>query len=131
MLAGKDALCVASTGYGKSLCFQLPVLFANRHLPLLGGNSDQPARVCLVVSPLIALMEDQETSPGHTSFYRFATMRAKCARICARAHAHTAWFRPCAMSSFLFEVCCEVCCEVCFLFEVCCEVAFSVKYAVK
>eukprot|EP00397_Hematodinium_sp_SG-2012_P002339 GEMP01002345.1.p1 GENE.GEMP01002345.1~~GEMP01002345.1.p1 ORF type:complete len:1478 (+),score=376.87 GEMP01002345.1:124-4557(+) len=41
----RDVLCVVSTGYGKSLIYQLP--------PLLTG------RPTLVVSPLIALMEDQ------------------------------------------------------------------------
>lgn len=45
VLEKKDTLAVLSTGAGKSLCYQLPAL-------LLPG-------VCLVVSPLIALMEDQ------------------------------------------------------------------------
>lgn len=45
VLAGRDALGVLATGSGKSLCYQLPAL-------LLNG-------VCVVVSPLIALMEDQ------------------------------------------------------------------------
>lgn len=45
VLSGRDALGVLATGSGKSLCYQLPAL-------LLSG-------VCVVVSPLIALMEDQ------------------------------------------------------------------------
>lgn len=45
VLKKKDTLAVLSTGAGKSLCYQLPAM-------LLPG-------VCLVVSPLIALMEDQ------------------------------------------------------------------------
>ena len=47
VLEGGDALVVMPTGSGKSLCFQLPALA-------------QPGPgLCLVFSPLIALMEDQ------------------------------------------------------------------------
>jgi len=45
VLAGKDTLAFLPTGGGKSLCFQLPALAMNG--------------ICLVVTPLIALMKDQ------------------------------------------------------------------------
>lgn len=45
LLAGENVLAVMPTGAGKSLCFQVPAL-------VLGG-------LTLVVSPLVALMEDQ------------------------------------------------------------------------
>lgn len=47
VLAGNDALVVTPTGSGKSLCYQLPAL------AMVGPG------VTLVLSPLIALMEDQ------------------------------------------------------------------------
>jgi ATP-dependent DNA helicase RecQ len=44
-LRGRDQLCVMSTGYGKSICYQIPALVQDS--------------LTLVVSPLISLMEDQ------------------------------------------------------------------------
>ncbi|ART68315.1 ATP-dependent DNA helicase [Mycobacterium dioxanotrophicus] len=44
---GKDVLAVLPTGFGKSLCFQLPALLAPHE------------RATVVVSPLIALIKDQ------------------------------------------------------------------------
>lgn len=48
VLAGKDALALLPTGGGKSICYQVPGMIKEG--------------VCLVVSPLIALMKDQVSS---------------------------------------------------------------------
>ena len=45
VLEKKDTLALLPTGAGKSICFQVPTLFEDG--------------ICLVISPLIALMEDQ------------------------------------------------------------------------
>ncbi|ELS30774.1 MULTISPECIES: RecQ family ATP-dependent DNA helicase [Pseudanabaena] len=45
LLQGQDSLAVMATGGGKSICFQLPALFREG--------------LTLVISPLLALMEDQ------------------------------------------------------------------------
>ena len=45
VVAGRDVLAILPTGGGKSICFQVPAMMKDG--------------ICLVVSPLIALMQDQ------------------------------------------------------------------------
>ena len=45
VLSGQDTLAILPTGGGKSICFQVPALAQKG--------------ICLVISPLIALMKDQ------------------------------------------------------------------------
>lgn len=51
VLEGRDTLALMPTGGGKSLCFQVPTLVKAHEYP--------EKRLCLVITPLIALMRDQ------------------------------------------------------------------------
>ena len=51
LLAGRDACVIMPTGGGKSLCYQLPAAMS-------------PDKTVIVISPLIALMEDQVAQLG-------------------------------------------------------------------
>ncbi|MBO4250754.1 MAG: RecQ family ATP-dependent DNA helicase [Paludibacteraceae bacterium] len=51
VLAGRDTLALMPTGGGKSICFQVPALVM--------GEANENKRLCLVITPLIALMRDQ------------------------------------------------------------------------
>jgi len=64
VLAGKDTLALMPTGGGKSLCYQVPAMVSQG--------------LCLVISPLIALMKDQTESlrkKGITAFSIFSGMK--------------------------------------------------------
>ena len=77
LLAGRHALTVMPTGSGKSLCFQIPALVA-------GG-------LTLVVSPLIALMQDQVAA------LRLAGVAADCINSASeRSRNVDAWRRAAA-----------------------------------
>ena len=52
VLAGKDTLALLPTGGGKSLCFQVPIL-------VMADHDSEGEGLCLVITPLIALMKDQ------------------------------------------------------------------------
>lgn len=52
VLSGRDAVVLLPTGAGKSVCYQVPALWGSRH-----GKG-----TTIVVSPLIALMQDQVSS---------------------------------------------------------------------
>ena len=51
VLAHRDTLALMPTGGGKSICFQIPTLVM--------GDANPDKRLCLVITPLIALMRDQ------------------------------------------------------------------------
>ena len=51
VLSGRDTLALMPTGGGKSICFQIPTLVM--------AHDNPERRLCLVITPLIALMKDQ------------------------------------------------------------------------
>src|ERR1700688_3741902 len=66
VLAGQDTLALLPTGGGKSICFQVPTLVREG--------------LCLVISPLIALMKDQVQNlrkKGITAFAIYSGMSRK------------------------------------------------------
>ena len=66
VLDGKDTLALLPTGGGKSICFQVPALARDG--------------VCLVITPLIALMKDQVENlrkKGITAFAIYSGMSRK------------------------------------------------------
>jgi len=58
VLEGNDTLALLPTGGGKSLCFQVPTM-------VMADNDADGEGLCLVVTPLIALMKDQVANLRH------------------------------------------------------------------
>lgn len=54
VLSGRDTLALLPTGGGKSVCFQVPTIYLSEQ-----PNARQSGALCLVITPLIALMKDQ------------------------------------------------------------------------
>ena len=58
VLAGNDTLAILPTGGGKSLCFQVPTLVMASETEH-SDSAQEEGTLCLVITPLIALMKDQ------------------------------------------------------------------------
>lgn len=60
VLAGRDTLALMPTGGGKSLCFQVPTMvMCAENAQRCSVYEEEGQGLCLVITPLIALMKDQ------------------------------------------------------------------------
>ena len=69
-IAGRDSVVILPTGGGKSLCYQITPMVANR--------------IDVVVSPLISLMKDQVDGLTESGYPAVALHRALASPPCAR-----------------------------------------------
>ena len=95
ILAGRDTLALLPTGGGKSICFQVPTMATEG--------------LCLVVSPLIALMKDQVENlrrKGITAFAIYSGMSRKDVintfELTARSNCRFLYVSPERLESTLF-----------------------------
>ena len=96
VLAGKDTLALMPTGGGKSLCYQIPALVKEG--------------MCLVISPLIALMKDQVENirkKGITAFAIYSGMSRKeiinTLRVAANSNCKFLYISPERLETSLFK----------------------------
>lgn len=96
VLEGKDTLALMPTGGGKSLCYQIPAMAT-------GG-------LCLVISPLIALMKDQVENlrrKGITAFAIYSGMSRKevinVFKIAAESNCKFLYVSPERLETSLFK----------------------------
>lgn len=96
VLAGKDTLALMPTGGGKSLCYQVPAM-------AMKG-------LCLVISPLIALMKDQVGNlrrKGITAYAIYSGMSRKevinTLEVASRSNCRFLYVSPERLESKLFK----------------------------
>ena len=80
LLRGEDVFVSAPTGFGKSLVYQILPLCARNLLRLCGSSLTDMVPLVVVVSPLIALMQDQASK-----LQRIRNVNAVCLSGASRA----------------------------------------------
>jgi len=96
VLSGKDTLALMPTGGGKSLCYQVPAMATDG--------------LCLVISPLIALMKDQVENlrrKGITAFAIYSGMSRKevinCFKVASESNCRFLYVSPERLETSLFK----------------------------
>jgi ATP-dependent DNA helicase RecQ len=96
VLSGNDTLALMPTGGGKSLCYQVPAMATDG--------------LCLVISPLIALMKDQVENlrrKGITAFAIYSGMSRKevinCFKVASESNCRFLYVSPERLETSLFK----------------------------